>query len=177
VSVGEDIKKLFLFIAVIALFTGGITAPAFADDDDDGDKKKSKTLEQHCAKKKGFDKLVCEAILSIQIMLGMVKDDVAQLQKDVEDLQRQPGSPGDDFTTYSRYSSVDIFPQGFETTSVSCDDGDQATGGGVHSDIQDIHTVASAPTGSNHPTGWVGSAENAGFGDGTMTVYVVCIEK
>lgn len=90
-SVGVDIKKLFLFLAVIALFTGGITTTVFADDDDDDDdddKKKSKTLEQHCKKKKGFDKLVCEALFSIQLMLGMVKDDVAQLQTDLETLER-----------------------------------------------------------------------------------------
>jgi len=70
---------------------------SFADedgDDDDDDRKKSKTLEQHCAKKKGFDKLVCEAIFSIQIMLGMVKDDVAQLQEDLENIQSTPGPPG-----------------------------------------------------------------------------------
>ena len=85
--------------------------------------------------------------------------------------------PGDDVTTYSRSSSVTIFSEGFETTSVFCDDGDQATGGGVHSDLKDIHTVGSAPTESNPPTGWVGSANNAGFGTGTMTVYVVCIDK
>jgi len=85
--------------------------------------------------------------------------------------------PGNDITTYSRSSSVDISPQGFETTSVFCNVGDQVTGGGVRSDIQDIYTVVSAPTGSNPPTGWIGSAENAGYGDGTMTVYVVCIDK
>jgi len=42
----QDIKKLFLFLAVIALFTGGITTYAFADsndyDDDDDDDKKYK---------------------------------------------------------------------------------------------------------------------------------------
>ena len=91
-GVEESIKKLFLFVAVFALFTSGITTSAFADgdDDDDGDKKKPKTLEEHCAKKKGFDKLICEAIFLIQDMLGMVKDDVTILQDEVEELQSIP---------------------------------------------------------------------------------------
>ena len=98
---GEHVKKLFLFLAIIALFTGGITTTAFADgddDDDDGDKKndkkKDKTLEEICAKKKGFHKLICEAIFSIQLMLGMVKDDVAQLQEDVANIESTPGPQG-----------------------------------------------------------------------------------
>jgi len=53
----HDLKKLFLFLAVISLFSSGIvsTAPAFADDDDD-EKKKDKNkdkitkLQKECAK-------------------------------------------------------------------------------------------------------------------------------
>jgi len=53
----QDLKKLFLFLAVISLFSSGIvsTAPAFADDDDD-EKKKDKNkdkitkLQKECAK-------------------------------------------------------------------------------------------------------------------------------
>jgi len=37
------------------------------DDDDDDDNKEPKTLESECAKKTGFDKLLCEAILALQL--------------------------------------------------------------------------------------------------------------
>jgi len=42
----QDIKKLFLFLAVFALFTSGIAAtlPAFADDDDEDDDNGEKTI-------------------------------------------------------------------------------------------------------------------------------------
>ena len=120
------------------------------------------------------------SILAVSVVLltgSLAVNPIAIADDDDNDDDDDDDGPGDDFTTYSRSLSADIDAGDFETISVSCDDGDQATGGGVHSALKDIHTVASAPTGGNPPTGWVGSANHAGFGDGSMTVYVVCIDK
>jgi hypothetical protein len=61
-------KYWFSVMAVsVVLLTGSLVISPIAvadDDDDDDDRKKPKTLEQDCAKKKGFSKLLCDAILS-----------------------------------------------------------------------------------------------------------------
>ena len=99
----EDFNKLLLLLAIAALFTSGMAAiPVYADEDDDGgddddddNGKNGKTFESECAKKKNFDKIICDIIESIQVMLDMVKADVAQLQADVRTLEQTPGPQGD----------------------------------------------------------------------------------
>jgi len=107
-----DVKKLFLFLAVISLFSSGMvsTAPAFADndDDDEGDDKKkgkkTKTLESECAKKKpnSFDGLFCVSIFNLQSTID---------------------------------SFFDIFVELEDTANLECPDGQYAIGTGVNGEL------------------------------------------
>ena len=122
------------------------------------------------------------SILAVSVVLltgSLAVNPIAIADDDDNDDDDDDDGPGDEFTTYSRSSPKTPIVAGDELDPISvfCDDGDIATGGGVHSEEKDIHTVSSAPTGGNPPTGWVGSANNAAFGPGTITVYVVCIDK
>jgi hypothetical protein len=75
-------KKLFMFLAVTALFTSAMTSamPVYADDDDKG--KNTKTLESECAKKKptSFDGLFCLALVNFQTTMDSFFDIFVELE-------------------------------------------------------------------------------------------------
>jgi len=102
----ENLKKLFMLLVIVSLFSAGAVAsvPVFADDDDeekhDDNGEQPETLESECAEELDDDDfdlegLICLAIFSIQNMFDMVKADIAKLQSDLVNIELTPGPQGD----------------------------------------------------------------------------------
>ena len=103
---------------------------------------------------------------------------IEALEAAVADLQGQVGAL-ETRTTYSKAQSFSA-AAGFSSHTLSCNSGDEATGGGFRDSSQSssvqIEYDAPAQPNSSNPTGWTVWVENSTGGSQTIEVHVVCLD-